>query len=82
MLTISPAMLPRLDELEASLLQRRARAEAERLLGEIEGIDLTLQFLREKRDRAKRIATQQGPVSLGLPSPSPLPADRAVLQLS
>jgi hypothetical protein len=37
---------------QVSLLQRRARAETERWLGEIAGIDLTLQFLCDKRDRA------------------------------
>ncbi|MBT2505915.1 recombinase [Streptomyces sp. ISL-98] len=47
-------MLPRLDEIETDLLARRARAEQEGWLGEIEGIDLTLTFLREKREESQR----------------------------
>lgn len=35
-------MLPRLDEIEEDLLARRAHAEHEAWLGEVEGIDLTL----------------------------------------
>jgi hypothetical protein len=42
MLAINPKMLPRLDEIEDDLLTRRARAEHEAWLGEVEGIDLTL----------------------------------------
>jgi hypothetical protein len=48
MLSIDPKMLPRLEEIEDDLLARRARAEHEAWLGEIEGIDLTLTFLRQK----------------------------------
>lgn len=44
MLAINPKILPRLDQIEVDLLARRARAEAEGWLGEIEGIDLTLSF--------------------------------------
>jgi len=40
-------MLPRLQEIETDLLARRGRAEAEGWLGEIEGIDLILEFLRD-----------------------------------
>ncbi|WP_251020331.1 hypothetical protein [Streptomyces sp. ISL-98] len=54
MLNINPKMLPRLDEIETDLLARRARAEQEGWLGEIEGIDLTLTFLREKREESQR----------------------------
>jgi hypothetical protein len=50
MISINPKMLPRLDEIEGDLLARRVRAEAEGWLGEIKGIDLTLSFLRQKRD--------------------------------
>lgn len=65
-------MLPRLEEIEADLLDRRARAEAEGWLGEIEGIDHTLTFLRDKRAQTER--TQgQGTVLLGLPA-MPRPA--------
>lgn len=68
MLNINPKMLPRLDELETDLLERRQRAEAENWLGEIEGIDLTLQFLRQKRDQAQRLTRRPtGLVELGMP---------------
>jgi hypothetical protein len=66
MLQVNPSMLPRLDELEADLLDRRARAEAECWLGGIEGVDLTLQFLRQKRTDAARLS-RRAPVHLGLP---------------
>ncbi|GAA3372290.1 hypothetical protein GCM10017744_103230 [Streptomyces antimycoticus] len=67
MLHINPKMLPRLAELEADLLDRRARAEAEHWIGEIEGIDLTLTFLRAKRDETQRRA-QRPSVDLGIPT--------------
>jgi hypothetical protein len=47
-------MLARLDELETDLLDRRTRADAEGWAGEIEGIDMTLTFLRAKRDDTQR----------------------------
>ncbi len=67
MLHINPKMIPRLNELEADLQGRRERAVAEGWLGEIEGIELTLRFLRDKRDEALRInrTTQQS--DLGVP---------------
>jgi hypothetical protein len=58
-------MLPRLDEIEADLSARRARAEREAWLGEVEGIDLTLRFLRTKREQTKRFA-RNVPVELGM----------------
>lgn len=67
MLAINPKMLPRLDEIEADLLARRARAEREAWLGEVEGIDLTLTYLRQKREETKRL-TRIAPVELGIPS--------------
>ena len=67
MLTINPKMLPRLDEIEADLLARRARAEQETWLGEVEGIDLTLTFLKQKRAETKRLA-RVAPVELGMPA--------------
>lgn len=67
MLTLNPKMLPRLDELEEDLLARRERAIEEDWQGEIEGIDLTLSFLRSKRHQAQRLE-RHGPVSLGLPA--------------
>ncbi|MEG8184603.1 phage integrase family protein [Nocardia terpenica] len=75
MLNINPKMLPRLEEIEQDLLDRRARAEQEAWLGEIEGIDLTLTFLRQKREQTQRLArlTQAGPVPLTLEAPSPRP---------
>ncbi|MFD0723799.1 site-specific integrase [Streptomyces globosus] len=68
MLQVNPKMLPRLIELEADLLARRSRAESEGWIGEIEGIDLTLTFLRIKRDETQRRA-QHPPVDLGIPRP-------------
>lgn len=76
MLNINPKMLPRLDEIETDLLARRARAEQEGWLGEIEGIDLTLTFLRQKREESRRLA-RIAPVDLGIPGiPPPLPDTR------
>lgn len=46
MLAINPAILPRLEEIEDDLLARRARAQQEAWLGEVEGIDLTVTCLR------------------------------------
>jgi hypothetical protein len=59
-------MLPRLDEIEDDLLARRVRAEHEAWLREVEGIDLTLTFLRQKREETKRL-TRIAPVDLGIP---------------
>jgi hypothetical protein len=70
MLHVNPKMLPRLYELEQDLLDRRQHAEAEGWIGEIEGIDLTLTFLRGKRDEASR-RSRQPIVDLGLPRPRP-----------
>ncbi len=67
MLSINPKMLPRLDELEADLAERRQRAADEGWHGEIEGIDLTLTYLRGKRTQAQRAAAT-GPVTLGMPA--------------
>jgi hypothetical protein len=50
-------MLQRLTEIEAALVMRRSRAESEGWLGEVEGIDLTLEFLQDKRNQAERAAT-------------------------
>ncbi|MEU8251063.1 site-specific integrase [Nonomuraea sp. NPDC048916] len=73
MININPKMLHRLDEIELDLLARRARAEAEGWLGEIEGIDLTLTFLRQKRDQTRRLA-RVAPIHLGMPG---MPTPRA-----
>lgn len=67
MLHVNPKMLARLFELEADLLQRRTQAEAEGWIGEIEGIDLTLTFLRAKRDETQRRAERPA-VHLGIPA--------------
>jgi hypothetical protein len=66
MLLVNPKMLIRLDELEADLLDRRARADAENWAGEIEGIDMTPTFLRAKRDDTQR-RLRRPAVDLGLP---------------
>ncbi|EEP75300.1 phage integrase [Micromonospora sp. ATCC 39149] len=73
MLNVNPKMINRLGELEQDLLARRIRAEAENWLGEIEGINLTLSFLRSKRDQAERQA-QRPLIHLGLPQPRGRPA--------
>ncbi len=62
-----PEDATRLDEIEADLLARRARAEHEARLGEVEGIDLTLTFLRQKREETNRLA-RIAPVELGMPA--------------
>ena len=67
MLHVNPKMLARLDELEADLLDRRTRAEAENWVGEIEGIAMTLTFLRAKRDDTQR-RLRRPAVSLGIPN--------------
>jgi hypothetical protein len=66
MLQINPKRLPRLDELEADLLTRKARAESEGWIGEIEGLDLTLTFLRDKRDQTRQLPPP-GATHLGTP---------------
>jgi hypothetical protein len=66
MLSVNPKMLPRLDEIETDLITRRQRAADEGWHGEIEGIDLTLTYLRGKRAQAQRAATSS--VSLGMPA--------------
>ncbi|MFE1802356.1 DUF317 domain-containing protein [Streptomyces sp. NPDC059517] len=65
--SVTQATPARLSELEADLLQRRTQAEAEGRIGEIEGIDLTLTFLRAKRDETQRRA-QRPAVHLGIPA--------------
>jgi integrase len=55
MLHVEPKMVARLDELEADLIARRTRAEEEGWRGEIEGLDLTLEHLRGKRERTRRL---------------------------
>jgi hypothetical protein len=76
MLAINPKMLPRLDEIEDDLLARRARAEHEAWLGEVEGIDLTLTFLRQKREETTRLA-HVAPFELGMPLIQPVSATAA-----
>ncbi|WP_309115999.1 site-specific integrase [Saccharothrix sp.] len=66
MLYVNPKMLTRLDDLEADLIDRRTRAQAEGWAGEIEGIDMTLTFLRAKRDDA-RGRLRRPHVDLGFP---------------
>ncbi|WP_308798198.1 tyrosine-type recombinase/integrase [Streptomyces sp. UH6] len=68
MLQVNPTMIRRLDDLEADLVTRRARAQTEGWAGEIEGLDLTLQLLRAKRLEARRLA-HRPPIHLGNPEP-------------
>lgn len=67
MLHVNPKMLDRFAELEDDLRARRARAEAEGWLGEIEGIDLTLHFLAGEREQANRMQQITRTVGLGVP---------------
>jgi hypothetical protein len=67
MLHVNPKMLARLDELETDLLDRRTRAEAECWAGEVEGVDMTLTFLRAKREDTQR-RLRRPAVDLGLPA--------------
>ena len=70
MLQVNPKMLPRLAELEKDLLLRRKRAEEEQWLGEVEGIDATLTFLRAKQADAARLF-KRPVIDLGLPTSRP-----------
>lgn len=65
MLHVDPKMVTRLDEIEEDLLLRRQRAETEGWHGEIEGLDLTLTFLRSKRQEAIRLP--RNTTQLGMP---------------
>ena len=68
MLDVHPGMLPRLAELETDLRQRRTQGSAENWLGELEGLDLTLQLLNEKRRHTQSL-TRLPSVNLGVPTP-------------
>ncbi|MFJ2131420.1 tyrosine-type recombinase/integrase [Streptomyces sp. NPDC087845] len=70
MLQVNPKMLPRLAEIEKDLLLRRKRAQEEQWLGEVEGIDSTLTFLRAKQAEAARL-TKRPVTDLGIPRPRP-----------
>lgn len=70
MLQVNPKMLPRLAEIEKDLLLRRKRAQEEHWLGEVEGIDSTLTFLRAKQAEAARL-TKRPTTDLGIPRPRP-----------
>ncbi|MFD3326401.1 recombinase [Streptomyces sp. NPDC058701] len=67
MLQVNPMMLPRLAEIEKDLVLRRKRAEDEQWPGEIEGIDITLTFVRTKQADAARLS-RRSPVVLGIPT--------------
>jgi hypothetical protein len=70
MLRVDPKMVDRLDEIHADLLARRGHAQTQGWLGEIEGIDLTLHFLAEKRAETVRHARYSGDsvTPLGMPT--------------
>lgn len=57
----------RLQELETDLLARRERALTKGWHGGLEGLDLTLQFLHDKRADIQRIARSPIPTALGMP---------------
>ncbi|WP_218841070.1 hypothetical protein [Nocardia amikacinitolerans] len=58
-------------EIEEDLVAQRAHAEQKSWLGEIEGIDLTLSFLRQQRTETERLArlAPAGPVMVTLAPP-------------
>ncbi|MBT2597838.1 hypothetical protein [Arthrobacter sp. ISL-72] len=60
-------MIARLDEIKTDPIARRELAETKGWLGELEGIDLTLKFLKEKRADAQR-SLQRYPTNLGIPA--------------
>ncbi|MEV5762697.1 recombinase [Streptomyces tendae] len=70
MLQVTLKMLPRLAEIEKDLLLRRKRTQEEHWLGEVEGIDSTLTFLRAKQAAAARLA-KRTVANLGIPRPRP-----------
>ncbi|GAA0999580.1 hypothetical protein GCM10009551_069580 [Nocardiopsis tropica] len=65
MLHVDPQMISRLTEIEADLQYRRQHAHDRGWLGEIEGIDLTLTYLRDKLHDTQHRATRG--TALGLP---------------
>ena len=67
MLHVDPAAIDRLDEIDTDLIARREKAQTEGWLGEIEGIDLTLRFLQDKRVDAQHRARLE-PTNLGMPT--------------
>ena len=70
-LHVNPKMVGRLDEVEEDLLSRRERAQREGWRGEIEGLDLTLRFRRDKRAEVVRMQATTREVSLAMPSLRP-----------
>jgi hypothetical protein len=52
----------------AQMLDARSPRSSEGWVGETEGLDLTLTFLRAERDETQR-RTQRPPVDLGIPTP-------------
>jgi hypothetical protein len=64
-LHIDPRMLTRLDEIETDLIGRRQKAQTEGWHGEIEGLDLTLSFLRDKRAHTQRFTRR---AHVGIPT--------------
>jgi hypothetical protein len=67
---LDPTMLPRRGELEEDLIARRRRAQEEGWKGEIEGLDLTLTFLRSKRAQTQHMMRMGAPghADLGMPA--------------
>jgi hypothetical protein len=70
MLRVEPKMISRLDEIHTDLLARREHAQTRGWLGEIEGIDLTLRFLADKRAETLRLSrlSQDSIMALGMPA--------------
>ncbi|CAN5283934.1 site-specific integrase [soil metagenome] len=66
MLHVDLKMITRLTEIETDLRDRRQRAQDQGWLGEIEGIDLTLTYLRDKLRDTQHRATRN--TELGIPA--------------
>lgn len=69
-------MIDRLDEINTDLIARRGLAESKGWLGELEGIDLTLRFLQDKRADALRLVAL-GPTNFDMPAFRPRTAQEA-----
>ena len=63
-------MIDRLDEIHTDVITRRDHAQTQGWLGGIEGIDLTLRFLADKRAEAVRLARlhRDSITTLGMPT--------------
>lgn len=68
MLHVNPKMIERLNEIEEDLLNRRDRALENGWTGEVEGLDLTLRFLTDKREESQRLSKTTRQIGLAAPT--------------